>query len=91
MGSLTPGGSHWCLGMNDRGVTHAGGSLTPPTPVVVAVACDVRRVRRVGVGLPIFGGGVVRCVVFGAERGIALGRLSPLVLSVGRAWSSLWR
>ena len=36
---------------------------------VVAVACDIRRVRRVGVGLLMFAGGIVQGVVFGIEQG----------------------
>ena len=35
------------------------GDVAAPAWVVVAVACDVRRVRRVGVGLLMFGCGVV--------------------------------
>ena len=55
--------------------------------VVVAVACDVQRVRRVGKGLLVFGGGVIGGVVFDNERVLTLGHLSPLVR---RVWSSLW-
>ena len=40
-----------------RGVRHEVKST------VVAVACDVQRVRRVGIGLLVFGGGVERGVV----------------------------